>query len=92
MAARNDFWTAVDTRDSAQAFEKALKLPYEGMHVLFVNDSHNRTGLPSRALAETFFPEAELEDMLQGTSTLVSIEGAQRLLGFEPQYGASRFF
>lgn len=92
MAARNSFWTAVDARDSAQAFHQALTLPYEGHHVLFVNDSHNRAGLPSRVLAETFFPEADIRGDLQGTESLVSIARARGLLGFEPEYSASRFF
>jgi UDP-glucose 4-epimerase len=92
MATRNDFWTAVDARDSAQAFEKAVSRPYEGSHVLFVNDSHNRAGVESRALASLFFPDAELAAPLEGTASLVSIAKAREMLGFEPEYSASRFF
>jgi nucleoside-diphosphate-sugar epimerase len=91
MATRNDFWAAVDARDSAQAFEKALTAPYDGSHVLFVNDSHNRSGVPSRELAETFYPEAEIRGELEGTTTLVSIDAARALLGFEPEYSVGRF-
>lgn len=92
MATRNSYWAAVDARDSAQAFHLAVTRRYEGHHVLFVNDSHNRAGLPSRVLAETFFPEAEIRGDLQGTESLVSIARARSLLSFEPEYSASRFF
>jgi NAD(P)-dependent dehydrogenase (short-subunit alcohol dehydrogenase family) len=92
MASRSDFWAAVDARDSAQAFEKALVARYEGYHTLFVSDSHNRTGIPSRTLAETFYPEAELRGELGGTESLVSIARARSLIGFEPEFSASRFF
>ena len=51
-----DFWTAVDARDSAQAFEKAVTRSYEGSHVFFVNDGCNRTGIPSETLVKLLYP------------------------------------
>jgi len=84
---RSNFWTSVDSRDSAQAIEKALLADYEGSYPLFVNDGHNFVGIDSRTLAETFFPEVKTwRRPLQGTESLVSIERARQLIAFEPEY------
>ena len=93
MYGRTDFWTRIDERDSAQAIEKSLTAGVEGSHVLFVNDSHNITGVPSLILASLLFPEAEPRRVkLDGTNTLVSIDAARRLIGFEPEFSVARWF
>jgi hypothetical protein len=92
MFGRTDFWTRIDCRDSAQAVEKSLTAELTGSHVLFVNDSHNYTGVPSLALARLFFPESRLgKRELRGTSTLVSIRAARALIGFEPEHSVARW-
>jgi nucleoside-diphosphate-sugar epimerase len=93
LGARSDLWTAVDDRDSAQAVELSLTLPFEGSHVLFINDDHNRTGVDSRTLIELYYPGfAAWKAPVEGTGSLVSMEEARRLLGFRPEYSASRYF
>jgi nucleoside-diphosphate-sugar epimerase len=88
-----DLWTMLDARDSAQAFHKATVGDYEGSHTLFVNDSHNTVGVPSADLARLYYPEVPEDRIrLEGTETLVSIDRARSLLGFEPEYSLSRFF
>jgi NAD(P)-dependent dehydrogenase (short-subunit alcohol dehydrogenase family) len=92
MAGRTDFWTRIDERDSAQAIEKSLFAEYDGCHTLFVNDSHNITGVPSLPLAELFFQEANLQkERLPGHATLVSIDAARALIGFEPEHSVGRW-
>ncbi len=92
MIGRTDFWTRIDERDSAQAVEKGLCADYEGCHTLFANDSHNITGVPSLFLARLFFPNAHAPaERLPGTSTLVSIDAARRLIGYEPEYSVERW-
>ena len=87
MGSRVNFWTCLDERDSAQAIELAVVTPYEGSHTLFVNDKLNWTGIPSRTLAELFYPDVtELKTPLQGTSTLVSIDRVRVLLGFKVEF------
>ena len=82
-----NFWTAINARDSAQTIEKGLLGDYEGSHPLFVNDSHNRIGVESESLARLFFPEVtERKRPISGTETLVSIDRARELLGFQPEY------
>jgi nucleoside-diphosphate-sugar epimerase len=88
-----DFFTRIDERDAAQAVEKSLDAPYEGMHVLNVNDSCTVTGVPSLELAALFFPGARLRvDRLQSTASLVSIDAARALIGFEPEHSVGRWF
>jgi nucleoside-diphosphate-sugar epimerase len=87
MFGRSNFWTSIDARDSAQAIEKALLADYQGSHPLFVNDSHNTNGLDSELLLGLFFPEVTRRAKpLSGSETLVSIDRARALLGFEPEY------
>ena len=89
---RTDFWTRIDERDSAQAVERSLLADVEGCHTLFANDSHNYTGVPSVVLARLFLPEAEVrEAALPGTASLVSIEAARKLIGFEPEHSVGRW-
>ena len=93
VTARTDFYTRIDERDAALAVERGLISEYEGSHVLFANDSHNVTGLPSETLARLFFPEAEVRSAaLAGTASLVSTEKARRLIGFAPEHSVGRWY
>lgn len=93
MIARQDLWTAVDDRDAAQGIEKSLTVPYTGCHVLFLNDSHNWAGIPSADLAAMFYPRTTTwKRRLIGTESLVSIERARKLLGYEPEFSISRIY
>jgi nucleoside-diphosphate-sugar epimerase len=90
---RSDFWASVDARDAAQALEKGLLTDYEGSHPLFVNNSENAAGIASETLAQLFYPEVTARKRpLQGTDTLVSIDKAREVLGFEPEYPISQLF
>jgi nucleoside-diphosphate-sugar epimerase len=87
---RSNFWTSIDARDSAQALEKGLTADYQGSHPIFVNDSENAAGIDSELLVQTFFPEVTARThALEGTETLVSIDKARALIGYEPAYHIS---
>jgi nucleoside-diphosphate-sugar epimerase len=87
MFGRSNFWTALDARDAAQAAEKGLLADYEGSHAVFVTDDHNFVDIPSRELAEVWFPGVTIwKQPVAGTETLVSIEKARDLIGFEPAF------
>jgi hypothetical protein len=86
----SNFWASLDARDSAQAFEKGLTADYQGSHPLFVNDSENAAGVDSERLVRTFFPDVTASTRpLQGRETLVSIDRARALIGFEPEHHIS---
>jgi hypothetical protein len=90
---RSNFWASIDARDSAQAFEKGLTADYQGSHPLYVNDSENAAGFDSETLARVFFPDVTARTHpLQGRETLVSIDRARALLGYEPEFHISEAF
>ena len=82
----HNFWTGLDARDSAQAIEASLVADYVGSYPLFVNDRRNTVGLPSRDLARLFYPGVRLASELDGEGSLVSVERATRLVGFDPEH------
>jgi hypothetical protein len=86
----SNFWASLDARDAAQALEKGLTAEYKGSHPLYINDSENAAGLDSERLARLFFPQTTRRTHpLQGRETLVSIDRARALLGFEPEHHIS---
>lgn len=87
MFGRSNFWTSLDVRDAAQAAEKGLLADLKGSHVLYVSNTENFAGIPSRDLAKAWFPAvAEWRAPVEGTQSLVSIDAARALIGFEPAF------
>ena len=85
MFGRDDFWAIIDAEDAAQAIEKGILAEYEGSHPLFVNADVNSAGVPTRVLADLYFPEVTTwRREVNGQRALVSIERARELIGFEP--------
>jgi len=65
----------------------------EGCQPLFVSDAYNAAGVESESLARLFYPEVkERRVALEGAQSLVSIEKARRLIGFEPEYSLRDYF
>ena len=82
-----NFWTIIHAEDSSQAIERGVMAEYAGSHPLFVNDSQNVLGIESERLASVFFPDVtQRKHPLKGSETLVSINRARQLIGFEPEY------
>jgi nucleoside-diphosphate-sugar epimerase len=87
MTNRVNFFTMLDERDSAQAIEKGLTVDFQGSRALFINDALNWTGLETSLLIELFYPDVtRFTQPLEGRASLVSIEQARQLIGFEPQF------
>ncbi len=84
---RNDFWAMLDKRDAAQAIEKAVLADYTGSHPLWIVGSHNATGLPTQGLASLMYPDVQTwMRPVEGSESLISIDKARALIGFEPEY------
>ena len=82
-----NFWTMIHAEDSAQAFEKGLTADYEGAHPLFITQAQNVADVDSEALLQLFYPDvSERTRPIVGNESLVSIERARTLIGFEPEY------
>jgi len=64
-----------------------LTADYEGAHPLFVTQAQNVAGVDSEALIQLFYSNiSERTRPIVGNESLVSIERARKLIGFEPEY------
>ncbi|MEO8396779.1 MAG: NAD(P)-dependent oxidoreductase [Chloroflexota bacterium] len=84
---RFNFWAIIDVRDAAQSLEKAVTADYEGAHHLYINDRVNALGADTQTVIRLFFPEThEFKSDLSGITSLVSIDKARSLIGYEPEH------
>ncbi len=87
MRHKVNFFTYVDEIDSAQSIAKGLSADYEGSHPLFINARRNSLGLPVREMAKLYGPdEPVVRPTREGDDTIVSIDRARALIGYEPQW------
>ena len=81
-----NLWGYVDARDAAQAIRRALDAPLKGAEVFVIANSDTVMSRPtSESLAEVF-PNVPVKKKLDSNETLLSIEKARRILGYEPKY------
>ena len=92
VAGLTDLWTAVDERDSARAISLAVTGDYSGSHTLFINDRVNITGIPSQELMEMFYPDVTVAHPIGRYETLVSIDRARDIIGYEPEFSLDRYY
>jgi nucleoside-diphosphate-sugar epimerase len=83
---RWNLWGYIDTRDGAQAVLKALEAKRPGFDTFVIANADTVVDRPSAELAAEFFPNVELKRPVSGSETLLSIDKARRLLGYEPAY------
>jgi nucleoside-diphosphate-sugar epimerase len=87
MVEKVNFFTYIDEIDSAQAIAKSVTAEYEGSHPLFVNSRRNSVGLPVEEVAKLYAPdELTVRPSRPGDDTIVSIDRARELIGFEPEW------
>ena len=70
----------------AQAVRRALEAPIDGAEVCIVAAADTVMPQPSAALMAEVYPDVPLTRPLEGRETLLSIERARRLLGYEPEH------
>jgi nucleoside-diphosphate-sugar epimerase len=83
---RWNLWGYIDTRDGAQAVLRALETAGPGFDTFVIANADTVMTRPSAELAAEVFPNVELKRPLEGRETLLSIEKARRILGFEPMH------
>jgi nucleoside-diphosphate-sugar epimerase len=81
-----NLWAYIDARDGAQAVRRALEHDGTGLDVFIIANGDTVMSTPSAELAARYFPGVEIRRELAGTETLLSIEKARRVLGYEPKY------
>jgi len=83
---RWNLWGYVDARDVAQACRLALEADIAGAEVFLIAAADTVMTRPNAELMAEVYPEVELRGELGEWDTLLSIEKARRLLGYEPRY------
>lgn len=81
-----NLWSYIDARDCAQAVRRALHVDLVGADHFIIANADSVMTRPSADLMAEVFPGVPVRDAVSGTNTLLSIEKARRVLGYEPEY------
>jgi len=79
-------WSYIDARDGAQAVRKALDYRATGLEIFIIANADTVMSRDSVGLAAEVFPEIKVMKELGEHETLLSIDKARRMLGYEPQH------
>ena len=83
---RWNLWGYIDARDGAQAVRRALEVELTGVEVFIVANADTVMTTPNAELLADQFPGVRLTREVGEHETLLSIDKARRVLGFEPQH------
>ena len=81
-----NLWGYIDGRDGAQAVARALENGKPGFEAFIIANSDTVMSRSSASLAAEVFPDVKVIKDLGEHETLLSIDKARRLLGFEPEH------
>ena len=83
---RWNLWGYIDARDGAQAVRRALELDARGLDVFVIANADTVMSRPSAELVAEVYPGVEVRKQLAEHETLLSIDKARRVLGYEPEH------
>jgi nucleoside-diphosphate-sugar epimerase len=83
---RWNLWGYVDARDVAQSCRLGLEADISGAEAFIIAASDTVMERPSAELMAEVYPEVPLKGEVTGNETLLSIEKARKVLGYEPRY------
>lgn len=81
-----NLWGYVDVRDVAQAIRRSLEADVAGAEVCIVAAADTCMTRASASLMADVFPGVPLTRPVEGRETLLSIDRARRVLGYEPEH------
>jgi nucleoside-diphosphate-sugar epimerase len=81
-----NLWAYIDGRDGAQAVRRALESDRNGAEVFIIANADGVMSRPNAELVAEIFPGVELRGDVGPHDTLLSIEKARRVLGYEPEH------
>jgi len=81
-----NLWGYIDARDCAQAVRKALEVDFIGADHFIIANADTVMNEGSAELMKRVFPDVPLKREVRGTETLLSIDKARRVLGYEPEF------
>jgi nucleoside-diphosphate-sugar epimerase len=86
QARKWNLWGYIDARDGAQAVRKALEYDVTGTDVFIVANADTVMSRPNEELLAEVFPGVPVKRPFGPNETLLSIDKARRLLGYEPAH------
>jgi nucleoside-diphosphate-sugar epimerase len=81
-----NLWGYIDARDGAQAVERALEGARPGFEAYIIAAADTVMSRRSADLAAEVFPGVTVTKELGEHETLLSIDKARRVLGYDPQH------
>ena len=81
-----NLWGYIDGRDGAQAVVRALENAQPGFEAFIIANADTVMSRSSASLAGEVFPGVKVTKELGEHETMLSIDKARRLLGFEPEH------
>lgn len=84
--ARFVLWPYTEINDAAAACVLALKADTQGHEPFFIAAEHIRFDANTRELLQRFAPNVQIRGPLLESASVISIDKAKRLLGFEPNF------
>jgi len=81
-----NLWGYIDARDGAQAVRRALGYGEPGADVFIIANADTVMTRPNEQLLAEVFPGVPLARPVGPHETLLSIDKARRVLGYEPQH------
>lgn len=86
MVRKWNLWGYIDARDGAQAARLALEHDATGMDVFIIANADTVMSRSSASLMAEVFPDVPIRKDLAEHETLLSIDKARRILGYEPRH------
>lgn len=81
-----NLWGYVDVRDAARACRQALAAEVDGADVFLIAAADTVMNRPSRDLMAEIYPEVRLTREIGEYETLLAIDKARSVLGYQPQF------
>jgi UDP-glucose 4-epimerase len=81
-----NLWGYIDARDGAQAVERALEAAIPGLNAYIIAATDTVMTTPNAELLAAVFPDVPVRGDIGENTTLLSIDKARRMLGYEPQH------
>jgi UDP-glucose 4-epimerase len=81
-----NLWAYIDGRDGAQAVEKALALEVTGFDRFVIASPDSVMTRANAELLDEVYPDVPRRDGIGDHTTLLSIDKARRVLGYEPEF------
>lgn len=81
-----NLWAYIDARDGAQAVRRALAHQSTGADVFIIANADTVMSRPNDELLAELFPGVPLKRPVGANETLLSIDKARRVLGYQPEH------